>query len=361
MQRRYFLATAGSISAAAGLSTPAIAQGMPTVNWRMASSFPKNLDTIYGAGERIAKRVDEATGGKFKIRVFAAGEIVPGLQVLDAVQGGTVECGYTAGGYYAGKDTAFAFDSGIPFGLTERQQTAWMMFGGGEAAMRDLYKDYNIINLMAGNTGAQMGGWFRKEMKSPEDLKGLKFRIGGFGGPLMAKLGVVPQMIAAGDVYLSLEKGTIDGAEFIGPYDDEKLGLYKIAKYYHYPAWWEGCAQLSLLCNLEAYNKLPKVYQSIVQAACYDAHTWMMAKYDAQNPAAMRRLVASGAVLRPFPRSVMDAAYKASNEINAELSAKNPRFKKIYDSWVRFRDEQVLWWRVAEYSFESYMIAANRS
>jgi TRAP-type mannitol/chloroaromatic compound transport system substrate-binding protein len=327
----------------------------------MASSFPKSLDTIFGASERIARRVDEATGGKFKIRVFAAGEIVPGLQVLDAVQSGTVECGHTAGGYYAGKDATFGFDSGLPFGFNARQQTAWMMLGGGLEAMRELFKEYQVVNFIAGNTGAQMGGWFRREVKSPEDLKGMKFRIGGFGGPLMAKLGVVPQMIAGGDVYISLEKGTIDGAEWIGPYDDEKLGFNKIAKYYYYPAWWEGCAQLSMLCNLDAFNRLPKTYQSILEAACFEGHAWMNAKYDAQNPPALRRLVAAGAQLRPFPRNVMDAALKVANELYAELSAKNPRFKKVYESWVAFRDEEVLWWSVAEHSFESYMIAATSS
>ncbi len=360
MQRRSFLkraAVAGATGAA--VVAPAIAQSMPSVNWRMASSFPKNLDTIFGTGERVARHVDEATDGKFKIRVFAAGEIVPGLQVLDAVQSGTVECGHTAGGYYAGKDTAFGFDSGVPFGLNARQQSAWKLLGGGQEAMRALYKEYNAINFIAGDTGAQMGGWFRKEVKTPDDLKGLKFRIGGFGGPLMAKLGVVPQMIAGGDVYISLEKGTIDGAEWIGPYDDEKLGFNKIAKYYHYPAWWEGSAQLCMLCNIDAFNKLPKIYQSIFEAACYEAHTWMTAKYDAQNPAALRRLVAAGAQLRPFPRAVMDAAFKAAHELYVELSAKNPRFKKIYDTWLPFRDEQLLWWSVAEHSFESYMIAAT--
>ena len=367
MQRRTFLekavAGAGAMGAATSFPAPAIAQSMPSVNWRMASSFPKSLDTIFGASERIAKRVEEATDGKFKIRVFAAGELVPGLQVLDAVQGGTVECGHSAGGYYAGKDMTFGFDVNVPFGMNARQQAAWMLFGGGHELMRDLYKEYNIINFMAGNTGAQMGGWFRKDVKTAEDLKGLKFRIGGFGGPVMAKLGVIPQMIPGGDVYISLEKGTIDGAEWIGPYDDEKLGFYKIAKYYYYPAWWEGSAQLSLFCNIDAFNKLPKIYQAILEAACHEAQMWMMAKYDAQNPAALRRLVAGGTQLRPFSRAIMEAAYKAANELYAELSAKNPRFKKVYESWLPFRDEQILWWRVAEYSFESFMIAAttNRS
>jgi len=363
MQRRKFisaaLAGAGGIGAATSFPAPAIAQSMPAVNWRMASSFPKSLDTIFGVSERIARRVEEATDGKFKIRVFAAGEIVPGLQVLDAVQSGTVECGHSAGGYYAGKDPTFGFDGNIPFGMNARQQTAWLLFGGGQEQMRDLYKEYNIINFMAGNTGAQMGGWFRKELKTPEDLKGIKFRIGGFGGPVMTKLGVIPQMIPGGDVYISLEKGTIDGAEWIGPYDDEKLGFYKIAKYYYYPAWWEGCAQLSLFCNIASFNKLPKVYQAILEAACHEGQMWMTAKYDAQNPAALRRLVAAGAQLRPFSRSIMDAAFKAANELYAELSAKNPRFKKVYETWLPYRDEQILWWSVAEHSFESYMIAAT--
>src|SRR5882762_315707 len=295
MQRRKFLRSAGvggaAVAAAGTLAAPAVAQSMPEVKWRMASSFPKSLDTIYGAGEFFAKRVAALTDNKFQIRVFAAGEIVPGLQVVDAVQNETVECGHTASYYYVGKDPTFAFDTAVPFGLNTRQQNAWVLQGGGLEAMREFYKDYNMISFLMSNTGAQMGGWWRKEIKTPEDMKGVKMRIGGFAGQVMAKLGVVPQQIAGGDIYPALEKGTIDAAEWVGPYDDQKLGFAKIAPNYYYPGWWEGNASIQCMTNLEKWNALPKMYQAVIRAAGAQANTWMQAKYDADNPKALRELV----------------------------------------------------------------------
>ena len=357
MQRRKFINTAGAGMAgilAAG-TAPAFAQGGPEFKWRLASSFPKSLDTIYGAAEVMSKRVAAATGNKFQIQVFAAGEIVPGLQVLDAVQNGTVQCGHTAPYYYWGKDPAFALDTAIPFSLNARQTNAWHLFGGGLELFRDFYKGYNIYNMPSGNTGAQMGGWYRKEIKTVADLKGLKMRIGGFAGKVLEKLGVVPQQIAGGDIYPALEKGTLDAAEWVGPYDDEKLGFNKVAKYYYYPGFWEGGPQLSTLVNLAEWNKLPKEYQNIMEAACWEANTWMVARYDAQNPAALKKLVAGGTQLRPFSREILTAAYKASLEVYKEASDKSPAFKKIYDSMVAFRSEQLLWFRVAEKGFDDFM------
>jgi TRAP-type mannitol/chloroaromatic compound transport system substrate-binding protein len=364
MLRRKFLkgaaiAGAGSLGAAASFPAPAIAQSMPEVKWRIASSFPKSLDTIYGGAEVIAKRVAELTDNKFQIRVFAAGEIVPGLQVLDAVQNGTVEAGHTVSYYYIGKDPTFAFDAAIPFGLNSRQQNSWMQFGGGMQLMREFFKDYNIVQFPAGNTGTQMGGWFRKEIKTVEDLKGLKFRIGGFAGQVLQKLGTVPQQIAGGDIYPALEKGTIDAAEWVGPYDDEKLGFNKVAKYYYYPGWWEGGPQVSFYANDQQWQALPKMYQAAIEAACSDATLWMTAKYDAQNTVALRKLVASGTQLRPFPRPVMEACFDAANELYAETCATNAKFKKVFDNWVKYRDEQLLWWRVAEGTYDSFMAAAS--
>jgi TRAP-type mannitol/chloroaromatic compound transport system substrate-binding protein len=357
MQRRKFINTAGAGMAgilAAGVA-PAFAQGGPEFKWRLASSFPKSLDTIYGAAETMSKRVAAATNNRFQIQVFAAGEIVPGLQVLDAVQNGTVQCGHTAPYYYWGKDPAFALDTAIPFSLNARQTNAWQIFGGGLELFRDFYKGYNIYNMPSGNTGAQMGGWYRKEIKTLADMKGLKMRIGGFAGKVMEKLGVVPQQIAGGDIYPALEKGTLDAAEWVGPYDDEKLGFNKVAKYYYYPGFWEGGPQLSTLVNLAEWNKLPKEYQNIMEAACWEANTWMVAKYDAQNPAALKRLVGGGTQLRPFSREILVAAYKASLQVYKEASEKSPAFKKIYDSMVAFRSEQLLWFRVAEKGFDDFM------
>ena len=259
MERRSFLkkATIATGVGGATLAVPAMAQTQPSLNWRLVSSFPKSLDNLYGTSEIFANALRKATDGKFNIKVFAAGEIVPPLQVLDAVQNGTVEVGHTAGYYSLGKDSAFIFDTAAPFGMTARQQTAWMLHGNGMKLMRELYASYNIVNFMGGQTGTQMGGWFRKEIKTVADLKGLKFRIAGFAGNILSKMGVVPQQIPAGEIYSALEKGTIDAAEFVGPYDDEKLGLAKVAKNYYYPAWWEGGASLSFLVNKKKWDELP--------------------------------------------------------------------------------------------------------
>jgi len=367
VERRSFLKKAGlGLAAGAGVTAPAIvnaqapAAGLPTISWRMATSWPKSLDTLYGGAEQVAKRVSAATGGKFTIKVFAAGEIVGGLQVLDAVQNGTVECGHTATYYYFGKDPTFALSCAVPFGPNSRQQNAWMYHGGGLELMREFYKGYNVMQFPAGNTGCQMGGWFRKEIKTVADLKGVKFRVSGYAGLALGKLGVVPQQLAGGDVYPALEKGTIDGAEWVGPYDDEKLGFYKVAKYYYYPGWWEGGPELDLLVNIKSWEALPKEYQAILEAACAEANISMLAKYDTLNPAALKRLIANGVQLRPFSNEIMAACYKAANEVAAEISAKNANFKKVYDAMVKFRNEQVQWFSIAENRYDNFMVAAER-
>jgi len=357
MERRSFIKKAGAgvaAGAAAVVSAPAIAEAMPTVKWRLASSFPKNLDTIFGAAEDLAKRVKELTEGKFEIRVFAGGEIVPGLQVMDAVKDGTVECGHTAPYYYFGKNPAFAFDCAVPFGLDARQMNSWLYYGGGLELLRDFYKDYNIINFPGGNTGAQMGGWFRKEIKTVNDLKGLKMRIGGFAGVVLSRLGLVPQQIAAGDIYPALEKGTIDAAEWIGPYDDEKLGFVKVAPHYYYPGWWEGGPNLSFYVNMKEWAKLPKLYQQAFEVACAEANVKMLAKYDEKNPAALARLLKSGAKLHAFPKEVLDASFKAANEVMEEEAAKNPAFKKIYEPWKIFRNNSMQWFNLCERAYANY-------
>ena len=364
MDRRRFVATSALGGAALGtaaalLPKPAIAQGLPEIRWRMPSSFPKSLTTLYGGATYFADRVAAMTDGKFRITSFAAGEIVPALQVLDAVQNGTVEMGQTAPYYYVGKDPTFGFACTVPFGLNARQQQAWILSGGGLELMNEFHKDYNVTGRFAGNTGAQMGGWFRKEIKTVEDIKGLKFRIAGLAGTVIARMGGVPQQIAGGDIYPALEKGTIDAAEWVGPFDDEKLGFYKIAKYYYYPGWWEGNAMVWMYFNLDKWNALPPVYQAVLEAACNDANNMMQAKYDADNPAALRRLVANGAELRPFSREIMQASYKAAFEVYDELAGKNPKFKKVYEAWKAFRADQYLWFRVAEHTFENFVYAQS--
>ena len=360
MKRRSFLKHTAAGASAATLAAPALAQNQPNVSWRLASSFPKTLDTIFGACDKFSKRVAELTGGKFVIRNFAAGEIVPGLQVMDAVQAGTVEMGHTPAYYYFGKDPTFCFDCAVPFGLTSRQQTAWMDQGGGRELMREFYKGYGIINFMAGNTGTQMGGWFRKEIKTLNDMKGLKMRIAGFAGRVMERMGVVPQQIPAGDVYASLEKGTIDAAEWVGPYDDEKLGLVKVAPHYYSPGWWEAGPQLSFYINLKEWDKLPKEYQAAIEVASYECHVVMQAEYDAKNPAALARLMKNGAKLHNFSKEIMDESYKISVAVMEEEAAKNPKFKKIYEPWKRFRQDQNQWASVAEATMQNYLISMGR-
>ena len=357
MERRSFLKRAAAGASAGVIAAPALAQAQPTINWRLASSFPKSLDTIYGAAETFTKRVSTLTNGKFNIRVFAGGEIVPALQVLDAVQAGTVEMGHSAAYYYFGKDPTFAFDCAVPFGLNSRQQTAWFDQGGGRDLLRSFYKDYGIVNFLGGNTGTQMGGWFRKEIKTVKDLDGLKMRISAFAGKVMQRLGLVPQQIAGGDIYPSLEKGTIDAAEWVGPYDDEKLGFYKVAPYYYSPGWWEAGPQLSFYVGIKEWEKLPKEYQAAVEAASYEAHVAMQAEYDARNPAALARLLKNGVKMRFFSKEIMDACYKAAQATMEEEAAKNAKFKKIYDPWKRFLHDQNQWFSVAEAPMQNYMIS----
>ncbi len=359
MKRRQFIRTAGIGAAGAAIAAPAIAQSAPEVRWRLTSSFPKSLDTIYGASETFAKTVAELTDNRFQIQTFAGGEIVPPLQALDAVQNGTVEACQTAMYYYWGKDPTFAFATAVPFGMNSRMEDAWMYHGGGIDLFNEFLKEYNVYALPGGNTGCQMGGWFRKEIKTVADLNGLKMRIAGFAGAVMQKLGVVPQVIAGGDIYPALEKGTIDSVEWVGPYDDEKLGLNKVAQFYYYPGWWEGGAMLHFGFGIDKFNQLPKSYQAAVRTASLMANKDMQAKYDAVNPAALKRLVQAGTQLRAFSPEIMNASLKAANEVYAEVSAKNAKFKKMHDAYMAFRNDQYLWWQVAEFNYDNFMIRSR--
>jgi TRAP-type mannitol/chloroaromatic compound transport system substrate-binding protein len=363
IKRRQLLrvAAGGALAtAAAAVAKPAIAQSNPAIKWRLTSSFPRSLETIFGASEVIANYVSEATDGQFQMQTFAAAEIVPGLAALDAVSKGTVEACHTVMYYYTGKDPTWALFCAVPFGLNTRQQNAWFFDGDGMKLMNEFaHAKYNVHAIVAGNTGCQMGGWFRKEIKEAGDFNGLKFRIGGFAGQTIQKLGGVPQQIAGGDIYPSLERGTIDAAEWVGPYDDEKLGLNKVAKYYYYPGWWEGSTANHMLVNLEKWNELPKHYQAILTGAGALANNVELGRYDARNPGALRKLLASGAELRAFSPTVLDACLKASNEVNAETSAVNPDFKKVLESMQAFRNEEYYWFQVAEYAYDTFMIRAR--
>jgi TRAP-type mannitol/chloroaromatic compound transport system substrate-binding protein len=359
MKRRDFLKVSAAGAAATAVASPAIAQSSPEIKWRLTSSFPKSLDTIYGGGEQVAKYVAEMTDNKFQIQVFAAGEIVPGLQALDATSNNTVEMCHTVSYYYVGKDPTFAIYASVPFGLNARQQNSWLYQGGGNELANEFFKKFQVVGFPCGNTGTQMGGWFRKEIKTVADLSGLKFRIGGIAGQVLQKVGVVPQQLGGGDIYPALEKGTIDAAEWVGPYDDEKLGFQKVAKYYYYPGFWEGGPTVHAFVNSDKWASLPKNYQAILTAATTYANTWMAARYDLQNPSALKRLVAGGTQLRPFTNEVLEACLKATNELWGEISAKNPDFKKSIDAMQAYRSDQYLWWQVAEYTFDSFMIRSR--
>ena len=355
MERRSFIRQTGLAGVLAAGVAPAVVHAQANIRWRLASSFPKSLDTIYGGAETFAKKVSDMTGGKFQISTHAGGELMPPFGVVDGVQGGTVEVAHTAPYYFFGKDETFALACAIPFGLNSRQMTAWMYDGNGLKLMREFYAKYNIISFPGGNTGAQMGGWFRKEIKTLADFKGLKFRCGGFAGKVIERIGGVPQNIPGGEIYQSLEKGTIDAAEWVGPYDDLKLGFNKVAPFYYYPGWWEGGPQLDIMVNTKAYEALTPDYKAIVESAAAYAHVEMQAKYDARNPAALKQLVAAKTKVLPFPKVLMDAAFKEAMALYSELSAKNPNWKKVYEDYASFRRDQNLWFRFTESTFDRYM------
>jgi TRAP-type mannitol/chloroaromatic compound transport system substrate-binding protein len=361
MDRRGFIKKAGIAAVAVpALASPALAQSAPELKWRMTSSFPKSLDTIYGAAETFAKYVAEATDNKFQIQVFPGGEIAPPLEAANEVGKGNVEMCHTASYYYWGKDPTYAFGTAVPFGLNSRQQNAWMYYGGGMDLMNEFYATQNLIAFPAGNTGAQMGGWFRKEIKSIADMQGVKMRIGGFGGKVIAKVGVVPQQLPGAQIYENLEKGVIDAAEWVGPYDDEKLGFHKVAPYYYYPGWWEGGPMLHNMINSAKWAELSPAYQSIIKTASQAVNVDMQAKYDALNPEALKKLVGSGAQLRPFPQDVMEACFNVAKETYAEMNASNAAFKKVHDSMMAFRADQYLWFQISEFTFDRFMMGQQQ-
>ena len=362
MDRRRFITSAAIGSAgAATLAAPAIGQSAPQIQWRCTSSFPKSLDTIYGGAEDVATYVREATDGAFDIQVFAGGEIVPGLQAADAVQNGTVEMCHTAAYYYVGKSPTWALGAVVPYGLDNRGMNAWLYYGDGIQLLNEFYNAQGLHYLPAGNTGTQMGGWFRNEIGGLSDMEGLQMRIAGLAGRIMEQIGVVPQQIAGGDIYPALERGTIDAAEWIGPYDDESLGFYQVAPYYYYPGWWEGNLTLNCFVNQSSWSELPDQYKSLLQTACRAANTEMMAEYDYKNPTALRSLVENGAQLRAFPQDVLDATYEAALSLYSDLRANEDGWGKIYDSMMGFQNEHFLWQQVADGTFSQFMQSKQKA
>ena len=355
MERRSFVRGAGLAGVLAAGTAPAIVHAQATIRWRLTSSFPKSLDTLFGVNDVFAQKMKEMSGGKFTITTHPPGELVPALGTIDAVKDGTVEMANTAPYYYFGKDPTFALSCAIPFGLNARQMAAWYYEGNGLKLMRDFYRGYNIVNFPMGNTGAQMGGWFRKEVKSLAEFKGLKFRVGGFGGQVVNRIGGVAQNIPGGEIYQALEKGTVDAAEWVGPYDDQKLGFYKVAPFYAYPGWWEGGPGLELHVNAKAYDGLSAEYKAMIETACGYCHMDMLGKYDAKNAAALKQLVGAGAKLFPFPKDLMEAAFKEAMALYSEISATNAAWKKVYEDYSAFRRDSNLWFRYTEATFDDFM------
>jgi TRAP-type mannitol/chloroaromatic compound transport system substrate-binding protein len=377
MERREFLglATKGAIGAAAlgvaGCAVPVAPVGqvqqavsedssLPTIEWQMATSWPVSLDTIFGGATKFTERVAAITNGKFTITPRAAGELAPATQVLDVVSQGAVQCGHTASYYYIGKSNAIAFGTTVPFGLTASQQNAWLYHGGGLDLLQALYAErFNIIQFPAGNTGTQMGGWFRKEIETVADLQGLKMRIPGLGGQVMNRLGVTVQVLPAGEIFQALQTGAIDAAEWVGPYDDEILGLNDAAEFYYAPAWWEPGSTLELEINLDEWNKLPAEYQEAVKAAAAEANVSMLADFDMRNGAALQRLVEGGTQLRRYSDEILTAAQEATFAIYGELSQAEADFKSVYDQWLQFRNQVYSWHQFNEFAFTNFVYAQN--
>ena len=357
MDRRSIIKHAGIAGVLAAGAAPAV-HAQAAIRWRLASSFPKSLDTIYGGADVFSKAVKAMSGGKFEISVHAGGELMPPFGVVDGVQQGTVEMCHTVPYYFYGKNPAFALGSAVPFGFNARQMNAWMLHGNGRKLMNEFYGGFNMISFAGGNTGTQMGGWFRKEIKSPADFKGMKMRLGGgLIGEVMQKLGAVPQSIPGGEIYQALEKGTLDAAEWVGPYDDQKLGFNKVAPFYYYPGWWEGGPEVDFFVNRKAFDGLSAENKAIIEAATNVAHVDMLAKYDALNPTALKQLVAAKTKVLPFSQAVMDASFKASMQVFAENDAKSPEWKKIYADMRAFQRDQILWFRFAEARYDTFMSA----
>ena len=360
-QRRRLLGAAAVASTAGVLASCRIRRAdevkagsaLPLVRWRMATSWPHSLDTIFGGAETISRRVREMSAGRFLIQPFAAGELVPGLEVLEAVQNGSVECGHTASYYYLGKNPALAFGTAVPFGLTAQQQNAWLFAGGGLEAIDRLYSDFGVRSFPAGNTGAQMGGWFKRPLEGLASLQGLKMRIPGLGGKVMAALGVNVQVLPGGEIFLALDRGAIDAAEWTGPYDDEKLGLNKAARSYYYPGWWEPGPTLTALVNLQAWSRLPSEYQAMFAAACHEANGLMLSRYDALNATVLQRLIKGGTQLKFYGEPILQAAREATDQILAD-SAKDATFKRVYEQWRTFRQDVFAWNRVNEFSYARF-------
>lgn len=322
----------------------------------MATSWPKSVDVTFGAVEQMCQMVRAMTDGRFVITPYAAGELAPGLEVLQAVQDGRAECGHTAGYYYVKENPALAFATTVPFGLNAQQQNAWMFYGGGLEMLQKIYADFGVINFPGGSTGTQMGGWFKQMVNTPADLQGRKMRIPGLGGQVMTRLGAEVVVLPGNEIFAALEQGTVDAAEWVGPYDDEKLGLNRVAPFYYYPGWWEPGTTYEFQVNLQQWQELPQAYRDIFQTAAAAANLRMLAHYDAVNGEALKRLVLGGTRLLPYSQEILQAAQQEALALYDDQSAQSPTFKEVYQQWRSFREQIYQWHRVNELGFSSFVI-----
>jgi TRAP-type mannitol/chloroaromatic compound transport system substrate-binding protein len=325
----------------------------------MTSSFPKSQETLFGAGKQLCRFVAEATDNKFQIQANAAGELATSRQALDVVHSGAVECAHTPLSFHAGRETTLGFGAGLPFGLNVRHQVSWWSYGGGADIVNTVLRRLGAYGLPAGMIGAQMGGWFKKEINALEDLKGLRFRVNGLGAPVFARIGAVPVDMPHADVVAALENNSLDGAEFLCPHDDERLGIVKAARYNHGPCWWESAGMVHLVVNLDRWTALPAAYRAAVERACDAVSMRMLAKYDSINPPSLRRLISAGAVVRQFPQPVLEAFHRASIEHFGEVAAKDQQFKQGMESITTFLREHLQWLQVSEHAFDGFQIAIN--
>ncbi len=348
----------GSAPATQAPAVDVASDDLPELDWQMATSWTPAVDVLFGGTQNFANRVASLTGGKFKITPRAGGELAKATEVLDVVSSGAVPIGHTASYYYIGKSWVMAFGTCLPFGLTINQQNAWFYHGGGLEMLQDFYaKKFNVIQFPAGNTGVQMGGWFRKEINTLADLQGLKMRIPGLGGQVMSALGVQVQNLPAGEIFQALETGAIDAAEWVGPYDDEKLGLYKATGFYYAPSWWEPGSSLELQINLDEWNKLPALYQEAIKVAAAEGNIMMTAHYDAVNGEALERLVAGGVELKFYSDEIMKAAKETAFGLYEAKAAEDPEFKAIYEPWKEFRARAQKWIFTNEFNFMKFLEA----
>ncbi len=343
-------ACGGQSSAPVGGSAAAPAK---TYNWKMVTTWPPNFPIFQEGVQRFADDVKTLSNGRLKIKVYAGGELVPALQVFDAVSQGTVEMGHGAGYYWAGKMPAAQFFTAVPFGMNAQGMNAWLSAGGGLALWRELYKPHNLVPFPMGNTGVQMGGWFNKKIDSVADLKGLKMRIPGLGGKVFAKAGGTPVLMAGGEIYTALDRGTLDATEWVGPFHDERLGLYRAAKYYYYPGWHEPGPVLELTVNAQAYAGLPADLQKAIEVAASDANQWMLNQFEAKNMQALRRLKEEHHVqVLPFPDDVLAELHRLTGDVMNEEAAKDADFKKVYAAYSAFMADHDEWSQLSEAAYQ---------